>query len=730
MLKVLIPLAVLGGIGWGAWYLMEQKTKKPPPTYKTTEVERGEVMDYVSADGTLLPFTTVDVKSKAGGRVDVLAVDVGTRVKAGQLIAKIDPTDSRAAYDTASADLEASNAKVSQAQTSLLYQESMLGPQIAQARSALENARARKLQAQESLRYQKAVFEAQVNESKKKLETAQVSVKQAETALALQVETQRSVMAEAENALRTAKTRLEQAKLQAAAQPTLTDASIAEAETAVKAAQEELSLLRDITYPQEKAQIDATVRQLRSNLDLAQSNLKRHKDLYGQGFIPRNTLESSQNAYDRAQADFDAAEEKERQFESQFRSRIRSAELKREQALASLRMAKANAVQNSLKDQDVQAAQAAYDQATASYQYAQARKSEITMKEQAVQNAQAAMRQAEASLRTTLAGEKQIAVLKAEVKAAEKAENQAKDALQLALSGRFQIPMKAADIQTARASVARSKATLANTKITYDSTIILAPRTGVILKKYVEQGTIISSGMSSVTQGTAIVQLGDVSKMFVDAQVDESDVRGVKPGQPVKITIDAYPDEDFEGKVDRIYPAAELVQNVNVVHVWVKVLHLERYGGRLKPGMSGTCYFILERKENVLKVPREAVKLQLDEKKEDAKGSAMADGRKSERNDKNGKGRKGKKSLKGKRDGRERYYVQLLENEKPVDVPVRTGIWGVEDVEIVSGLKEGDTVIVAVYEQKPAGPGGPGKGPGDKKGSSDKSMRRAMRTLH
>jgi hypothetical protein len=61
---------------------------------------------------------------------------------------------------------------------------------------------------------------------------------------------------------------------------------------------------------------------------------------------------------------------------------------------------------------------------------------------------------------------------------------------------------------------------------------------------------------------------------------------------------------------------------------------------------------------------------------------------------------------------------------------VRTGIWGVEDVEIVSGLKEGDTVIVAVYEQKPAGPGGPGKGPGDKKGSSDKSMRRAMRTLH
>src|SRR5262245_37023046 len=63
------------------------------PEMKTARVERGDVVSSVTASGTIEALTTVDVKSNVGGRVDVLAVDVGTRVKKGQLIARIDPTD-------------------------------------------------------------------------------------------------------------------------------------------------------------------------------------------------------------------------------------------------------------------------------------------------------------------------------------------------------------------------------------------------------------------------------------------------------------------------------------------------------------------------------------------------------------------------------------------------------------------------------------------------------------
>jgi len=83
--------------------------------YKLSTVDTGEVKKTVSATGTLQAWRTVDIKSRAGGEVKKLPVEVGTVVTKGQILAYIDPTDSKLAVNQAAADLESSSAKVQQA---------------------------------------------------------------------------------------------------------------------------------------------------------------------------------------------------------------------------------------------------------------------------------------------------------------------------------------------------------------------------------------------------------------------------------------------------------------------------------------------------------------------------------------------------------------------------------------------------------------------------------------
>ncbi|MCX6375311.1 MAG: biotin/lipoyl-binding protein, partial [Armatimonadetes bacterium] len=127
------------------------------PTIETAKVESGTVVSSISASGLLQCLTTVDVKSNAGGLVDVLAVDVGAVVKAGQLIAKIDPTDSRTALNQAEADLSAAQARLSQSQESLSLQKEQQVTQVTQAQQSYEAAAARLAQAEAQAKAQPAL---------------------------------------------------------------------------------------------------------------------------------------------------------------------------------------------------------------------------------------------------------------------------------------------------------------------------------------------------------------------------------------------------------------------------------------------------------------------------------------------------------------------------------------------------------------------------------------------
>src|SRR5262245_29990122 len=103
----LLPAAAVM-VGAGAFLATHRAGAQPAARYVTAPVTRGDVTSFVSATGLVQPWKVVDVKSDIGGRIDKMAVDLGDHVKAGQLIALIDPTDARATAEQAGADLSAS----------------------------------------------------------------------------------------------------------------------------------------------------------------------------------------------------------------------------------------------------------------------------------------------------------------------------------------------------------------------------------------------------------------------------------------------------------------------------------------------------------------------------------------------------------------------------------------------------------------------------------------------
>ncbi|HAH87708.1 MAG TPA: hypothetical protein DCL60_10110, partial [Armatimonadetes bacterium] len=274
--------------------------------------------------------------------------------------------------------------------------------------------------------------------------------------------------------------------------------------------------------------------------------------------------------------------------------------------------------------------------------------------------AQARLDQAKASFENAKANSVQDKIRNQDVAAAKAALRQAKASLDSALANSRQVSIKAADIQSAGAQVVRNKASVDNARIQLNYTTVTAPRDGIILQKYVEAGTIVTSGKSSFAgtgAGTSIVQLGDLSKMYVLASVDETDIAQVRLGQTVDVQIDAYPEQRFTGKVTKIDPQTVTDQNVTTIPVKVQVVNASP---TLKPGMNATCNFIVEKRDNVLLVPVEAVK---------------------------------------ERSGR--HFITVLQGGKQVVRPVKTGLEGDETVEITAGLREGELVVTAVIGPMP-----------------------------
>ena len=198
-----------------------------------------------------------------------------------------------------------------------------------------------------------------------------------------------------------------------------------------------------------------------------------------------------------------------------------------------------------------------------------------------------------------------LAVAKASLQTTEREVNRQKELFDKDMVSAADMESKQLTLEQARASLVRAEASVANAKKSLDDTVVRAPISGLIIQCNVEEGNIISSGISSVSGGTALMQIAQVDSVYIVAQVDETDIGKVELGQAVEVEADAFPDKTFKGEVLKIAPMAQVQQNVTIFEVTTKVDNAER---KLKSGMNANIEIITAFAENALLLPNAAVK--------------------------------------------------------------------------------------------------------------------------
>ncbi len=161
----------------------------------------------------------------------------------------------------------------------------------------------------------------------------------------------------------------------------------------------------------------------------------------------------------------------------------------------------------------------------------------------------------------------------------------------------------------ARAALVRAERALQLAEIQLQDTEVRAPITGTIIEKTVERGQIIASATSQVSGGTTLLRMADLTEVQVRTLVDETDIGKISPGQRATITVDAYPNQPFQGRVLKVEPQSTTSQNVTMFPVLIRIANEE---GRLRPGMNAQVEIHISEQRGVLAIPNAALRTQRD----------------------------------------------------------------------------------------------------------------------
>jgi len=220
------------------------------------------------------------------------------------------------------------------------------------------------------------------------------------------------------------------------------------------------------------------------------------------------------------------------------------------------------------------------------------------------------------------------------------------------------IETKVQDIKIAEAQVEADKISLSDASQRLAETRVVSPIEAVVASRDVQIGQIISSGISNVGGGTSVMTLADLSRIFILASVDESDIGQVKVGQPSLITADAFPNKRFRGQVVQVATKGVNASDVVTFEVKIEVAGHDRY--LLKPEMTANIDIVIAQKDDVLLVPVQAVA----------------------------------------RRRRQRYVFVGKEDGSTVETNVTVGITDGESMEIQEGLREGQMVVLSAGGQE------------------------------
>jgi len=292
--------------------------------------------------------------------------------------------------------------------------------------------------------------------------------------------------------------------------------------------------------------------------------------------------------------------------------------------------------------------------------------------------------------------------------------------------------------ESALAQRKAAQAALSRARVNLKYATIRAPIDGVVISRNVDVGQTVAASFQAPT---LFVIANDLTKMQVMANIDEADIGKIQVGQDVTFNVDAYPEQQFRGKVAQVRLQPNVIQNVVNYSVVIDVPNPDL---KLMPGMTATITVLVDKREDVLKLPNLALRFQPSQKELEAlmkermsdttrfrgMDSARVAQFRARMQAMQGQGGQGgfgtgmmsdrsRSGRSGMWGNRSRVWV-LDENKKLKPVPVRLGLSDGSTSEIVeSPLKEGDEVVVGVATEAPraqqTSPFGPQPMPGGRR---------------
>jgi HlyD family secretion protein len=216
-----------------------------------------------------------------------------------------------------------------------------------------------------------------------------------------------------------------------------------------------------------------------------------------------------------------------------------------------------------------------------------------------------------------------------------------------------QLAISRAKVAEARAQVAQAQAATDRASEDLANATIRAPIRATVLTRDVEIGSPVSSILNLGANGTLVMTLGDIDRVFVRGKVDEADIGHVSLGQPARIRVETFRDKVFNGRVTRISPMG--VEKDNVTNFEVRV-SIDNPSRELKANMTANAEIVLEEHQNAVLVPEAAIIY-------DTKKNAFID------------------------------VVDGGNAKSRKRTPVKVGIGNGTTVEILEGLKQGATIV-------------------------------------
>ena len=178
------------------------------------------------------------------------------------------------------------------------------------------------------------------------------------------------------------------------------------------------------------------------------------------------------------------------------------------------------------------------------------------------------------------------------------------------------LEQNAKELDVANASVAQVKSQLDREKTNLSYTIIRSPIDGIVIDRKIDVGQTVAASFSTPT----LFQIAkNLEEMQIDTSVAEADVGSVRQGMPVRFTVDAYPERDFQGKIRLVRLNPTIQQNVVTYNV---VVDVNNEGSLLKPGMTAQVSFVANQRDSVVRIPNGALRFKPPKDEKDDKKNA------------------------------------------------------------------------------------------------------------